>query len=123
MIQRLFGVELNQLSLVNEVTAMYESDPNFKGIKSIAEIPSEEKELLKDVYKVDYDLPGNPTTPEEAALWKALDGQTTWQQWINRRKMTENISKATIRNWESRLKMVSGWKGSDYLTDLKKRCT
>ena len=109
-------VELNQLSLVDEVTAMYESDPNYKGIKSIAEMPAEEKQLLKDIYQVDYDLPGNPTTPEEAALWKALDGQTTWQQWINRRVMTENISKATIRNWESRLKMVSTWKVSDYLT-------
>ena len=119
-IQRYFGVELNQLSLVDEVTAMYESDPNYKGIKSIAEMPAEEKQLLKDIYQVDYDLPGNPTTPEEAALWKALDGQTTWQQWINRRVMTENISKATIRNWESRLKMVSAWKGSDYLTDLTK---
>ena len=119
-IQRYFGVELNQLSLVDEVTAMYESDPNYKGIKSIAEMPAEEKQLLKDIYQVDYDLPGNPTTPEEAALWKALDGQTTWQQWINRRVMTENISKATIRNWESRLKMVSAWKGTDYLTDLTK---
>ncbi len=119
-IQRYFGVELNQLSLVDEVAAMYESDPNYKGIKSIAEIPAEEKQLLKDIYQVDYDLPGNPTTPEEAALWKALDGQTTWQQWINRRVMTENISKATIRNWESRLKMISEWKGSDYLTDLTK---
>ena len=119
-IQRYFGVELNQLSLVDEVTAMYESDPNYKGIKSIAEMPAEEKQLLKDIYQVDYDLPGNPTTPEEAALWKALDGQIIWQQWINRRVMTENISKATIRNWESRLKMVSAWKGSDYLTDLTK---
>ena len=103
-IQRYFGVELNQLSLVDEVTAMYESDPNYKGIKSIAEMPAEEKQLLKDIYQVDYDLPGNPTTPEEAALWKALDEQTTWQQWINRRVMTENISKATVRNWESRIK-------------------
>ena len=85
-IQRSFGVELNQLSLVDEVTAMYESNPNKKGIKSIAEIPAEEKQLLKDVHQVDYDKLGNPTTPEEAALWKALDGQTTWQQWINRRK-------------------------------------
>ena len=64
---------------------MYESNPNNKGIKSIAEMPAEEKQLLKDIYQVDYDLPGNPTTPEEAALWNALDGQTTWQQWINRR--------------------------------------
>ena len=120
-IQRSFGVELNQLSLVDEVSAMYESDPNYKGIKSIAEIPAEEKELIKDVYLVDYDELGNPTTAEEADLWKALDGQTTWQQWINRRIMTENISKATVRNWESRLKMVSAWKGSDYLTDLTKK--
>ena len=119
-IQRYFGVELNQLSLVDEVTAMYESNPNNKGIKSIAEIPAEEKQLLKDVHQVDYDKLGNPTTPEEAALWKALDGQTTWHQWINRRVMTENISKATVRNWESRLKMLSTWKGTDYLADLTK---
>ena len=76
-IQRYFGVELNQLSLVDEVTAMYESNPNNKGIKSTAEIPADEKQLLKDVHQVDYDKLGNPTTPEEAALWKALDGQTT----------------------------------------------
>ena len=43
-------------------------------IKSIAEMPAEEKQLLKDIYQVDYDLPGNPTTPEEAALWKAPNG-------------------------------------------------
>ena len=84
-IQRYFGVELNQLSLVDEVTAMYESDPNYKGIKSIAEMPAEEKQLLKDVYQVDYNLPGNLTAPEEAAVGKALDGQIIWQQWINRR--------------------------------------
>ena len=63
---------------------MYESNPNDKSIKSTAEIPAEKK-LLKDIHQVDYDKFGNPTTSEEAALWKALDGQTTWQQWINRR--------------------------------------
>ena len=52
-IQRYFGVELNQLSLVDEVTAMYESDPNYKGIKSIAEMPAEEKQLLKDLINHD----------------------------------------------------------------------
>ena len=119
-IQRSFGVELNHLSLVDEVTAMYESNPNYKGIKSIADIPTEEKQLLRDIHQVDYDSIGNPTTPEEAALWKALNGQTTWHQWINRRVMTENISKATVKNWESRLKMLSTWKGTDYLTDLTK---
>ena len=119
-IQRSFGVELNQLSLVDEVTAMYESNPNYKGIKSIADIPTEEKQLLRDIHQVDYDSIGNPTTPEEAALWKALNGQTTWHQRINRRVMTENISKATVRNWESRLKMLSTWKGTDYLADLTK---
>ena len=44
--------------MVDEVTAMYESDPNYKDIKSIAEMPAEEKQLLKDIYQVDYDLPG-----------------------------------------------------------------
>ena len=117
-IQRSFGVELNELSLVEEVTAMYESNPNFKGIKSIAEIPAKEKEMIRDIHQIDFDELGNPTTPEEAALWQALDGQTTWQQWINRRIMTENVAKATVRNWESRLKMLSKWKGTDYLADL-----
>ena len=56
---------------------MYESDPSYKSIKSIAEKPAPEKELIKDVHKVDYDLLGNPTTPQEASLWQALDGQTT----------------------------------------------
>ena len=52
-IQRYFGVELNQLSLVDEVTAMYESDRNYKGIKFIAEMPAEEKQLLKDLINHD----------------------------------------------------------------------
>ena len=34
-VQRSFGVELNELSKVEEVTAMYENDPNFKKIKSL----------------------------------------------------------------------------------------
>ena len=34
--------------------------------------------------------------------------------------MTENISKATVRDWCSRLKMLSTWKGTDYLADLTK---
>ena len=108
------------MSLVDEVTAMYESNPNYKGTKSIADMPTEEKQLLRDIHQVDYDSKGNPTTPEEAALWKALNGQTTWHQWINRRVMTENISKTTVRNWESRLKLVSAWKGTDFLSDLTK---
>ena len=51
---------------------MYENDPNYKGIKSIAEIPTKEKEMLGDVHQIDYDLLGNPTTLQEAALWQAL---------------------------------------------------
>ena len=104
-IQRSFGVGLNQLNLVREVTAMYESNTNYKGNKSIADIQTKEKQLLRDIHQVDYGNLDNPTTPEEAALWKALNGQATWNQWMNRRVMTENISKATVRNWESRLKI------------------
>ena len=99
---------------------MYESDPSYKGIKSIAEIPVPEKELLKDVHKLDYDLLGNPTTPEEAALWQALDSQTTYHQWINRRLLTENSTKATVRQWESKFRELAEYKGTDYLADLTK---
>ena len=42
-VQREFGTELNKLGLVEEVTTIYESDPNFKGIKSFVEIPDSEK--------------------------------------------------------------------------------
>ena len=43
IVQREFGEELNKLSLVEEVTTMYESDENFKGKKSLAKIPEKEK--------------------------------------------------------------------------------
>ena len=46
-VQREFGAELNKLSLVEEVSTMYESDKNFKGMKSLAEIT----EKVKDFYK------------------------------------------------------------------------
>ena len=42
---------------------MYESDKNFKGMKSLAEIPEKEKEIIKDAYPVDLDNLGNPITP------------------------------------------------------------
>ena len=71
-IQRSFGLELKSLSLVEEVTAMYESDPNFKNIKSLAEIPDSEKQDLRSANPLDLDEKGNPTNPEEAALWQAL---------------------------------------------------
>ena len=91
-VQREFGAELNKLSLVEEVTTMYESDPNFKGIKSLAEIPESDKQKIKGAHPIDLDILGNPTTPEEAALWEALNGKTTYQQWINRRLLIEKIS-------------------------------
>ena len=91
-VQREFGAELNKLSLVEEVTTIYESDPNFKGIKSLAEITDSDKEKIKAAHPIDLDNLGNPTTPEEAALWEALNGKTTYQQWINRRLLVENIS-------------------------------
>ena len=47
-VQREFGAELNKLSLVEEVTTMYESDKNFKGMKSLAEIPEKES-LMKQL--------------------------------------------------------------------------
>ena len=120
-VQREFGAELNKLSLVEEVTTMYESDKNFKGIKSLAEIPEKEKDIIKAAHPIDLDSLGNPTTPEEAALWEALNGKTTYQQWINRRLLVENISKSTINGWKTKLSKLAEWKGSDYLADLTKK--
>ena len=119
-VQREFGAELNKLSLVEEVTTMYESDPNFKGIKSLAEIPESDKKKIKGAHPIDLDILGNPTTPEEVALWEALNGKTTYQQWINRRLLIEKISKSTINGWKTKLGKLAEWKGTDYLADLSK---
>ena len=119
-VQRSFGVELNELSKVEEVTAMYESDPNFKNIKSLAEIPDSDKQDLRSANPIDLDEKGNPTNPEEAALWQALEGKSTYHQWINRRKLIENVSKSTVNGWNTKLLKLAKWKGSDYLADLTK---
>ena len=99
---------------------MYESDPNFKNIKSLAEIPDSEKQDLRSANPLDLDEKGNPTNPEEAALWQALEGKSTYHQWINRRKLIENVSKSTVNGWNTKLIKLSKWKGSDYLADLTK---
>ena len=108
------------MSKVEEVTAMYESDPNFKNIKSLAEIPDSDKQDLRSANPIDLDEKGNPTNPEEAALWQALEGKSTYHQWINRRKLIENVSKSTVNGWNTKLLKLAKWKGSDYLADLTK---
>ncbi len=119
-IQRSFGAELKSLSLVEEVRAIYENDPEFKDIKSLADLPDSDKEELKSANPIDLDEKGNPTNPEEAALWLTLEGKTTYHQWINRRKSIENVSKSTVNGWNTKLLKLATWKGSDYLADLTK---
>ena len=41
------------MSKVEEVTAMHESDPNFKNIKSLAEIPDSDKQDLRSANPID----------------------------------------------------------------------
>ena len=88
-IQREFGAEQNKLILVEEVTKMHDSNENFKGMKSLAEIPENEKDIIQAAHPIDLDSLGNPTTPEEAALWEALNGETNYQQGISRRLLVE----------------------------------
>ena len=76
-IQRQIGKELNQLSLVEEVQESYKKN-------DLSELPKSEKDLLKDIYQIDFDKEGKPTNPEEVALWEELDGKTTYHQWINK---------------------------------------
>ena len=108
------------MSKAEEVTAMYESAPNFKNIKSLAEIPDSYKQDLRSANPIDLDKDGNPTNLEEALLWQALEGKSTYHQWINKRKLIENVSKSTVNGWNTKLIKISKWKGSDYLADLTK---
>ena len=73
-IQRSFGVELKSLSLVEEVTAMYENDPNYKGLKSIAEIPAKEKEIKSEKEKDINSLLEKYKDIDPELLRKALRG-------------------------------------------------
>ena len=97
-IQRQIGKELNQLSLVEEVQENYRKN-------DLSELPKEEKEILKDIYQIDFDKEGKPTNPEEVALWEELDGKTTYHQWINKRKMIEGVSKSTVNGWYTKLSL------------------
>ena len=112
-IQRQIGKELNQLSLVEEVQENYRKN-------DLSELPKDEKEILKDIYQIDFDKEGKPTNPEEVALWEELDGKTTYHQWINKRKMIEGVSKSTVNGWYTKLSKLAKWKGSDYLAELTK---
>ena len=47
-IQRQIGKELNQLSLVEEVQESYKKN-------DLSELPKSEKDILKDIYKIDFD--------------------------------------------------------------------
>ena len=113
-INREFGAKLNTLSLVEKLTESYNSE-------KLSELPHEEKENIKSAYPIDLDEEGHPTKKEEAALWLALDGKSTWQQWVNKRKAVEGRAKSTILNWTSKLKALSEWSETDYLSELTKR--
>ena len=113
-INRDFGARLNTLSLVEKVEESYKTE-------QLSKLPQEEKETIRSAYPVDVDEEGHPLDQEEAALWLALNGKTTWQQWVKQREVLEAPSKSTIINWKSRLKALSTWTGSDYISDLTKR--
>jgi integrase len=100
--------------LVEKVEESYKTE-------QLSKLPQEEKETIRSAYPVDVDEEGHPLDQEEAALWLALDGKTTWQQWVKQREVLEAPSKSTIINWKSRLKALSTWTGSDYISDLTKR--
>jgi len=118
-IQRMFGAALNTASLVEKVQAAYELVPELKGVP-LNQLPYTDKENLTDAYPNYLDDKGDPIDPQEAALWKALDGKSTWHEWVNRRAAIENRAKSTVLGWRSNLKALSTWAGTDYLADLTK---
>ena len=98
---------------------MEEVQENY-GKNDLFELPNSEKEILKNIYQIEFDNKGKPTNPEEVALWEELDGKTTYHQWINKRKMIEGVSKSTVNGWHTKLRKLASWRGSDYLAELTK---
>ena len=68
---------------------------------------------------------GSPLRPEAdprlvARLDAGLRGTSSYQVWIQRREKEELPAKSTVANWESRLRMLSDWAGTEYLAGLTK---
>ena len=118
-IERSFGAELNTLSLVEKVQEAYGTLPEMKGL-SLGELPTSDKENIRDAYPIQLDDKGQSINSEEDALWRSLDGKSTWQEWVNRREAVEGRAKATINNWKTNLKGLAVWVGSDFLSELTK---
>lgn len=52
---------------------------------------------------------------EEAQLKAAESTTDPWQHWIKTRTIEEQVSASTIAGWESKLKTLAGWLGSDHV--------
>ena len=122
LIQREFGGK--EVSLVEKLEADYNSpnSPHSGKELPLHQLPEEDKEAISAAYDSAHVDPktGKPLAPQVEAVWLALEGKSTWQQWINRRKVLETPRPATITNWSSKLRSLARWYGSEYLADLTK---
>ena len=58
----------------------------------------------------------------QAAVDGISSGQQTWQQWVRTRQLEErNTAASTVANWESKLKLLAGWLGSDHIGTLDRK--
>lgn len=65
----------------------------------------------------------NDLDPKTKAAVEGIEsGQQTWQQWIKTRRIEERETAAsTVANWESKLKLLAQWLGSDHIGTLDRK--
>ena len=57
----------------------------------------------------------------EAALRGTQEGQRAWQEWIKDRTLLEDRANSTVTNWETKLKGLAVWYGSDRLGTMTRK--
>ena len=65
--------------------------------------------------------PPTLTRKEEAQLKAADSTSDPWQHWIQTRRIEEQVSASTVAGWESKLKTLAGWLGTDHVGVMSRK--
>lgn len=58
---------------------------------------------------------------EQAQLNEALSETRPWMEWVRERNLLEDCAKSTVVNWETKLKGLAGWYGSNVVGTMSRK--
>lgn len=108
-VDQLFRAELGQLDLASSYAAKLDTP--------LKDLDQDTKELLIDVAtQVD-----KADESQLESLHRAMNGEESWEVWIQRRELQEQRRKSTVGIWRTRLKKLSTWAKRQHLQGLTKQ--